>query len=82
MATTKRVEIGARTILPDGQIQVRQDTVFEEDGKELVRTHHRYVLEPGDPVTAEPDAVKRIAQVEWTPEVISAFEKEKAKRPK
>jgi hypothetical protein len=45
---TKRIEIGKLEILKDGQIQVRQDTVFEENGKEQIRTYHRVVLPPND----------------------------------
>ena len=53
MTITKRTEIGQRTVLVDGQIQVRIDTVVEEDGKEIGRTYHRKVLAPGDDVAAE-----------------------------
>ena len=53
MALTKRTEIGNRTFLPDGQLQIRVDTVIEEDGKEIGRTYHRKVLAPGDDVAAE-----------------------------
>lgn len=80
MALTKRQEIGARTILADGQIQVRVDTVIEEDGAELSRTHHRYVLEPGAAVVGEPAVVQRVANAEWTPAVIAAFEAKKVAR--
>ncbi len=71
---TKRLEYGMVTILPDGQIQLRQDTVIEEDGVELSRTYHRNVLEPSDKVE-HPDArVAAVATTLWTPDVVSAFQ--------
>ena len=78
MTLTKRTEIGARAVLADGQIQVRVDTVIEEDGKELSRTYHRKVLAPGDDITNEPAEIKRVATAEWTPAVVAAFEAAKA----
>ena len=80
MALTKRTEIGSREFLADGQCQVRVDTVIEEDGRELSRTHHRHVLAPGDLLAAEPDSVKRVALAAWTPEVVAAYKAAKAAR--
>ena len=73
MALTKRTEIWNRTILADGQIHVRLDTVIEEDGKEISRTYWRKVLAPGDDLTAESAQVRRVAQAEWTPAVVDAY---------
>ena len=80
MALSKRTEIGARTFLADGQLQVRVDTVIEEDGKEISRTYHRKVLAPGVNITNEPPEVKRVATADWTPAVKAAFAAEKAAR--
>ena len=79
MAITKRTELGNRTFLADGQLQIRMDTVIEEDGKEISRTYHRKVLAPGDSLTAEDPMVQRLAEAEWTPEVIKAYEAAKAR---
>jgi hypothetical protein len=71
---TKRTEYGMMTILPDGQIQLRQDTVIEEDGVELSRTYHRSVLKPGDDVSTATDArIPVLTAAVWTPDVLSAF---------
>lgn len=78
---TKRFETGLISILTDGQIQVRQDTVIEEDGKELNRTYHRLVLSPGDDVSTFPDArITAITKILWTEDVINAY-KEKLAKP-
>ena len=74
MALTKRTEFGSRNVLADGQIQVRVDTVIEEDGKEVARTYHRRVLAPGDDVSAQPADITRLTTIEWTPAVIAAFQ--------
>lgn len=77
---TKRTEFGKIEILPDGQIQVREDTVIEEDGKELIRTYHRRVLEP-TLTPAEPDArLSAVLPVLWTEKVVTDYEEAKRKR--
>lgn len=73
MAIIKRIEVGQRNILPDGQIQVRLDTIIEEDDVELTRTYHRHVVLPGSNLANEHPLVQRVAQAEHTVEVINAF---------
>ena len=73
MAITKRTEIGQMTVLPMGQIQVRTDTIVEEDGVELSRTYHRHVCEPDHDCTGEDQRVKDIAAVAHTPAVKTAW---------
>lgn len=69
---TKRQVIGKIEILEDGQIQLREDTIIEEDGVELNRRYHRRVLEPGQDVSGETSRLRQVAGVVWTPEVIAA----------
>jgi hypothetical protein len=73
MALTERVEIGSRDVLPDGQIQVRTDTVIERDGVEISRTYHRHVVVPGQDVSGQHADVQRLATAEHTVEVIAAY---------
>ena len=73
MPLTERKEISQRTVLVDGQIQVREDTVIERDGVEISRSYHRHVVAPGDDLTKEDASVARIGQVEHTAAVIAAF---------
>lgn len=63
------------TILPNGLIQVRDDTIYIEDGVEVSRLHHRKVLEPGQDVTKESKRIQDISSVVWTQEVIDARKK-------
>lgn len=64
---TKRYEIGHIGIIPDGQIQIREDTVIEEDGKELGRTYHRAVLSPGDDISRFTDPrIAAITKAIWS----------------
>jgi len=72
MALTERTEIGQITILPDGQIQVRTDTIIEKDGVEISRQYHRHVVDPLDDITNEDQQVKDVASVVHTPAVKAA----------
>ena len=73
MALTERTVIGAREVLPDGQIQVRTDTIIEKDGVEISKTFHRHVIVPGADVSGEDATVQTVANAVHTAEVIAAF---------
>lgn len=82
MALVKRRVLGKIEVLEDGQIQLREDTLIEEDGVELYRVYHRRVLEPSltpVPVT-EPLRLQQVASVVWTPQVVADFEERKRAR--
>ncbi len=78
MTVTKQIVVDNISIQEDGQINVRRATKYIEDGKELTRTFHHHVLAPADSLTKEDPKVSVIANVVWTPEVVSAFEAAKA----
>ena len=68
------------SILEDGQIQVREDRVIFDNDVEITRLHHRHVIEPGQDLTSEPsDRARRIATMEWTPEVVKNYTEKKNK---
>ncbi len=47
MAITKTTEIGKIEVVTEYKhLQVRMDTVYKEDGKEISRTFHRHVVTP------------------------------------
>ena len=73
MALTERTEISRREVLPDGQIQVRTDTVIERDGVEICRSFRRHVVCPGDDVSNEDASVQTVANAVHTAEVIAAY---------
>ena len=73
MALTERIEISRREVLPDGQIQVRTDTVIERDGVEISRSFRRHVVCPGDDVSNEDASVQTVANAVHTAEVIAAY---------
>ena len=73
MALTERTEISRREVLPDGQIQVRTDTVIERDGVEISRSFRRHVVCPGDDVSNEDASVQTVANAVHTAEVIAAY---------
>lgn len=77
MALTKEKEHQV-TVLPDGQLQVREATIILEDGKEISRTFHRKVIDVGDDVTDEPKLVKEIAGSVHTAQRVAARASAKA----
>ena len=83
MAITKTIEYDRIEIVSTWAIHVRQATVLKEDGKELTRTFHRRVIEPGTldasdnlvdtDISGEDDQVKAICNAAWTTQVKSNF---------
>lgn len=71
----KKIVIGKIDILEDGQLMIREDTVYLEDGKEDFRKFHRYVLSPGDDVKDKDKKIQDVSTVIWTPEVIAEFKR-------
>ena len=67
MPITKRTQHTV-TVLSDGQLQVREETIIEEDGVELTRTYHRSVVDVGDDVSTAPAIVQELAAAVHTPE--------------
>ena len=78
MALSKEVAVDKRELLEDGTIQVRTVTRIMEDGIELSKAFHRHVLHPGSDLTGEDASVVRVAEAEWTPEVIQAYKDKQA----
>ena len=70
---TEEIIIGHRDVLPDGQIQIREDTVIKKDGEYLSTTFMRYVILPGHDYSMLDESIQQICRVIHTPEVIAAF---------
>jgi len=77
---TKSIVTGLISILPDGQIQLRTDTVIIEDTVELSRTYHRETLEPGQDVSDKSQQIQAVCAVIWTPGVVADYEAAKQAR--
>ena len=54
-------------------VQVKQLLVISEDGKEISRNAHRYVLHPDSNISNEPQEVQNICNAAWTQEVKDAW---------
>ena len=75
MAITKTTAIDKIEILGDFKhIQVRQASIIQEDGVELTRSFHRYVLSPGQDLSEQPLEIQSIANAVWTEELITAYQ--------
>ena len=86
MALTKTTENDKIEIVSRWYVNVRKATIIKEDGKELSRTFHRKVLQPGwlkggtgsdkndlveTDLSGEDADVKAIAEAAWTTQVKS-----------
>ena len=79
MAITKTLENDLIEVVQKWNIQVRTATVIKEDGKELTRSFHRHVVNPGTldasdnlvdtDISGEDADVQAIANAAWTTQV-------------
>ena len=69
----KKVVIDSIEVLESGHIQVRQATKIMEDGKELSKSYHRWVLSPGDDFSTQDERVKKVAEVVHTKEIVDTY---------
>ena len=65
---------------PYKSVQVRKVNIVKKDGVEIAREHERYVLNPDNPLTKEPDGVtdipeevKSVCNIFWTDEIKTGF---------
>ena len=73
MTLDKQVLIDRIEVVENGTVQVRQATIITEDGKQVSRTFHRWVITPSQDYSDQEDKVKDICRVTHTPEVIAAY---------
>ena len=79
MALTEKTEVDKCEVLSNGTIQARTALIIERDGVEISRKYiNRQVFAPGDDVSNAPDLVKKLAEVEHTDAVITAFNEARA----
>lgn len=75
MAITKTTAIDKIEIVGEYKhIQVREASIIQEDGVELTRSFHRYVLSPGQDVSEQPSEIQSIASAVWNEELIAAYQ--------
>ena len=74
MAITKEVKYDKIEIIGDYKaVQCREATVVSEDGEELSRSFHRYVLQPDEDITGQTAEIQAICNAAWTDEVRAAW---------
>ena len=54
-------------------VQIRDASVIKEDGKELTRSFHRYVLHPDSDISGETAEIQAICNAVWTDDVKTAW---------
>jgi hypothetical protein len=83
MALTKEVAVDQITVTENGIVLVRETTTIKEDDVVISKKYHRTSFVPEDDVSSQPDNVKAICAVAWTPEVIAAYKAQvEANKPK
>jgi len=83
MAITKTLENDKIEVVNKWNIQVRTASIIKEDGKELTRSFHRHVLNPGTldesdnlvetNISGEDADVQAICNAAWTTQVKADF---------
>ena len=73
MALEKITELGSIEVLPQGQLQVRTDTVIKEDGEEISRKYHRHIVDPNSNTANEDARVQAISEAVHTQKVKDAW---------
>lgn len=74
MTLSKEIVIDLIQVVENGTVQIRTATKIMEDGKELNRTYHRDVINPGQDYSQEDERVKAICSAVHTPKVIAAYQ--------
>ena len=65
-------------VVENGSVQVRTKTSIVEDGQQISGTFHRHIVEPGDDYSNEDAKVQAICAAAHTPEVIAAYQANRA----
>ena len=67
MAITKEVKCDKIEVVGDYKaVQCRTATIIKEDGVELTRSFHRYVLTPEKDISGESQEIQDICNAVWT----------------
>jgi len=69
----KQIVVDQIEVIESGCVQVRQATKIIENGVELSKSYHRWVIKPGQDYSDQSEKVKAICQVIHTAEVIAAW---------
>ena len=64
MSLTKSTAVDLIEVVGNN-IQVREATVIMDDDKEIAKTYHRRVLQPGDDLTGQDPKVVAVANAVW-----------------
>ena len=59
-----------------GQIQVRQENQIQDDTQNnliIASSFDRWVLSPGDDISTQDSKVQALANIIWTPEILSTY---------
>ena len=75
MALTQNSTIDQITIETNGVILIRTSNIIMDGDKEIAQAYSRASLAPNQDLTGQPTNVVAIANLIWTPEIVSAYQK-------
>lgn len=78
MSLAETTEIDRIEIVGNGIVQVREATTITKNGEFFARQFKRWTLTPGQDLTGQPEKVVAQCQAAWTPEVIAAYQAQRA----
>ena len=73
MTLDKQTKIDRIEVVENGTVQVRQATIITEDGNQISRTFHRWIIVPSQDYSDQEQQVQDICRVAHTPEIIAAY---------
>ena len=67
MAITKEIEHDRIEVVTNyKKVQCREATIIKEDGVEISRTFHRYILHPDEDISGQPQEIQTVCNAVWT----------------
>lgn len=74
MTLTNTSTVDQITVEKNGVILLRTNNVITDGATEIAQSYTRTSLTPGQDLTGQPENVVAIANITWTPEIISAYQ--------
>ena len=78
MLTEKTIDDKIEVVSEHKIVQVRRALIIEKDGVEVSRSFSRRTIAPGQDCSGETDDVKSICAAVHTPEVVAAYQTQRA----
>lgn len=84
MALIQKNQVDLIEVVLNGCVQVRQvvSVIDDQTNQIIASSFNRWVMSPGDDVSAQDDRVKAVCNAVWTADVVAEFQKQQAEAAK